>query len=122
MMKSEENTRKSIRRHRQRDALRIWSKLQVRMTMSYVVVSVVTALLLELLLFSIFVFVIARLPFIDQSAMTAARGTAQFYALEAAVQANGTALDPHSTFQAGHPSSLAAPLEVSSNSQPIEVV
>jgi serine phosphatase RsbU (regulator of sigma subunit) len=121
-MKSKENTRKSIRRHRQRDSLRIWAKLQVRMTMSYVVVSVVTALLLELLLLLIFVFVIARLPFLDQSAMTAARGTAQFYALEAAVQANGTALDPHSTFQPGQPSSLDAPVETSSNSQSIEVV
>jgi hypothetical protein len=64
MMKSEENTRKSIRRHRQRDSLRLWSKLQVRMTMSYVGVSVVTALLVELLVVLIFIFVIARLPFV----------------------------------------------------------
>src|SRR5579864_4930280 len=98
-MKSEEHTRKSIGRHHQHDTLRMWSKLQVRMTMSYVVVSVVTALLLELLLILLFVFVISRLPFVDQSTVNAANGTAQVYALEAAVQAGGGALDPHTTFQ-----------------------
>ena len=92
------------------------------MTTSYVVVSVVTALFVELLLILIFVFVIARLPFIDQSATAAAKGTAQFYALEAAVQANGTVLDPDSTFQQGHPSSLAAPVETSSNAPPVAFV
>lgn len=121
-MKSEEKTGKSIGRHRQRDALRVWSKLQVRMTMSYVVVSVVTALLLELLLILIFIFVISRLPFADQEAQAAAKSAAQFYALEAAVQANGNTLDPHSTFQAGHPSSLAAPVGISSNSPSIAFV
>jgi len=120
MMKSEVNTRKAIRR--QRDSLRLWSKLQVRMTMSYVGVSVATALLVELLLILIFVFIIAHLPFVDQNTMTAARDAAQVYALEAAVQGNGTALDPHSTFQPGHPSSLVAPVEASSNSQPIAFV
>ncbi len=65
MMKSEVNTGKSRERHRQQDALRPWSRLQVRMTMSFVLVSVATALFLELLLFLLFVFVIARLPFVD---------------------------------------------------------
>ncbi len=118
-MKGEENVKKSIGRHRKRDGLRVWSKLQVRMTMSYVIVSVATALLLELLLILLFVLVIARLPFVDQNALTTASSSAQFYALEAAVQAGGGPLDPHTTFQAGQPSSLAPPPEAS-NSQMVE--
>jgi serine phosphatase RsbU (regulator of sigma subunit) len=93
--------------------------LQIRMTMSYVIVSVVTALLIELLLSLLFVFVISRLPIIDQNSETVASGAAQVYALEAAVQAEGGALDPHMTFQQGQPSSLAAPEQITSNSQPI---
>jgi serine phosphatase RsbU (regulator of sigma subunit) len=89
------------------------------MTMSYVVVSVVTALFVELLLILLVLLVVARLPLVDLGAQTAAKSTAQFYALEAAVQANGTALDPNSTFQPGHPSSLDAPVEASSNSQQV---
>ena len=110
-MKSEKNVKKSIGRHRQRDGLRMWSKLQVRMTMSYVLVSVATALLLELLLILFFFLVIARLPYVDQATMDTAQRTAQTYALEAAVQANGTALNPDSTFQPGQPSSLVFPGE-----------
>ncbi|HEY6541809.1 MAG TPA: SpoIIE family protein phosphatase, partial [Ktedonobacteraceae bacterium] len=92
-----------------------WSKLSVRMTISYVAVSVVSALLVELLLVMIFFFVILRLPFIDQSTMDSASSAAQYYALEAALQANGNALDPASTFQQGQPSSLTLPPAVATN-------
>lgn len=104
---------------RRREGLRMWSRLQIRMTMSYVTVSVVTALLLELLALLVLVLVISRLPFVAQNTETAASSVAQVYALEAAVKAGGGALDPHTTFQPGLPSSLAAPQQVSSNSQQI---
>lgn len=92
--------------------------LQLRMTASYVVVSVVTALLVELLLIVIFVLVILRLPFVDQSTQDTAGQTAQVYALQAAVQANGNALNPRSTFQSGQPFSLIPPGRTNSNSSP----
>jgi serine phosphatase RsbU (regulator of sigma subunit) len=83
--------------------------LQLRMTFSYVVVSVASALLLELLVVGIFFLVILRLPFVDQSTRIATEQTAQIYALEAAVQANGDTLNPRSTFQPGQPTSLVLP-------------
>ncbi|HEU5228998.1 MAG TPA: SpoIIE family protein phosphatase [Ktedonobacteraceae bacterium] len=94
----------------------------MRMTASYVIVSVVTALLLELLVVLILVFVLARLPGIDQNNLIVAKGAAQVYALEAAVQANGGSLDPHSTLQSGSPFSLAVPEAISSNSQQVAFV
>ncbi len=113
-MKREKGTR---RWSRPSDVLRVWAKLQVRMTASYVIVSVVIVLLLELLAFLIIFFVLARLPGIDQTNLTTAKGAAQVYALEAAVQADGGSLDPRSTFQPGSPFSLAAPEGAVANSR-----
>ncbi|MGH2497041.1 MAG: PP2C family protein-serine/threonine phosphatase, partial [Ktedonobacteraceae bacterium] len=94
---------------RQRREKKAWSKLRVRMTISYVVVSVVSALLVELLLASFFFLVILRLPFVDSATLISAKNTAQLYALEASVQSGGNALDPRSTFQPGQPGSLTLP-------------
>src|SRR6266566_7000524 len=96
-------------RRRQRNTVKIWSRLQVRMTFSYVGVSVAIVLLLELLLSLLALIVVPRLPFVDQGALDSAKQTAQIYALVAAAQAahtGGVALDPHATFQPGQPSSL----------------
>ena len=79
-MKAEEKNRKSV--GRMRKTLKLWSRLQVRMTISYVVVSVVSALVIELLLIMLFVVVLT--PLIDQNIQDMARQTAQSYALEAA--------------------------------------
>ena len=108
-MKSKEQVNKRKRRAHKGEKLKFWSKLRVRMTISYVIVSVVSALLVELLLASIFFLVILRMPFIDQGTLDSANGVAQYYALESALQANGNALDPASTFQPGRPSSLTLP-------------
>jgi serine phosphatase RsbU (regulator of sigma subunit)/anti-sigma regulatory factor (Ser/Thr protein kinase) len=108
-MKSEDKVIKHKDR-RQRNTLRLWSRLQVRITFSYVVVSVAIALLLELLAIVIFLTVLTRLPYPNQTALDAANRTAQTYALEAAVQGGGTALDLRSTFQPGQPLSLNVPV------------
>src|SRR5437868_9626098 len=97
VMKGEGRAGQQKGRKRRGDGLKGWSRLQMRMTFSYVGVSVVTALLIELLIILIFLVVIARLPIVDQSTVDAANNTAEVYALEAAVQAGGGALDPHST-------------------------
>jgi len=108
-LKSKESTRQPAERKRQDDGFKKRRGLQLRMTISYVAVSVATALLLELLLIAVFFFVILRLPVIDSNTLKAAQQIAYTYALEAAVQANGGNLDPRSTFQPGQPSSLVFP-------------
>lgn len=108
-MKTEEKASKRKERIHKDRKLKSWSKLRVRMTISYVVVSVVSALLVELLLASLFFLVILRLPFVDSATLISAKSTAQLYALEAAVQSGGNALDPRSTFQPGQPASLTLP-------------
>src|SRR5579859_8004480 len=84
--------------------------LQLRMTISYVVVSVTIALLVELLLVGILFFVILRLPYMDQNTQDTTEQRAQFYALQAAVQANGDTLNPFTTFQPGQTFSLVPPM------------
>jgi len=108
-MKSEKQVNKSMERTDKGNKLKSWSKLRVQMTISYVGVSVVSALLVELLLAMIFFFVLLRLPFADQNMIDTANQAAQNYAWEAAVQAGGTALDPRTTFQPGQASSLTLP-------------
>ncbi len=114
-MKSNERAREPMERRRQ--GIRFLKKrpgLQLRMTISYVVVSVITALLFELIIIGVFFFVILRLPFVDQNTQDATEQTAQFYALQAAVQAKGDTLNPLSTFLSGQPFSLVAPKSSSS--------
>jgi serine phosphatase RsbU (regulator of sigma subunit) len=110
-MKVEEKTRKPAERKRQRNTLKLWSRLQMRMTISYVGVSVVIVLLVEFLLIVIFFVVLS--PFIDQNFQSIVKKTAQDYAKVAAAQAGGVALNPHSTFKPGQSSSLVLPGNVS---------
>ena len=114
-MRSKGQASKHIILAQKGEKLKSWSKLRVRMTISYVVVSVVSALLVELLLTLLFFFVILRLPFVDQSTYNSATGAAQYYALEAGLQANGNALNPATTFQQGQPFSLSLPPNVTTN-------
>jgi len=86
------------------------------MTTSYVVVSVVSALVIELLLIVLFLVVLS--PLIDQNVQDLARQTAQSYALQAANQGGGVALNPRSTFQPGQPFSLVLPAENVSHQGP----
>lgn len=114
-MRSEEQANNQIEHAHKGAKLKPWSKLRVRMTISYVVVSVVSALLVELILALIFFLVILRLPIVDQGTMDSASSAAQYYALEAALQANGNTLNSATTFQPGHPDSLTLPPAVTTN-------
>ena len=83
-----------------------WSGLQARMTVSYVVVTVVSVLLLEMLVLAIlalFAFSSLSAPIID----TRIKQQAVQYALEASLIAQGEALNPQSTFQPHRAGSLA---------------
>jgi serine phosphatase RsbU (regulator of sigma subunit) len=94
---------------RQTNAVSWWSGLQARMMISYVAATLVFVLLLEMLVSAVVYLAVTRSPLADAVISYAAQQTAQVYALEAAVQAGDAALDPHSTFQPGQPSSLALP-------------
>jgi serine phosphatase RsbU (regulator of sigma subunit) len=104
-MMAEEKNKRSAKRKRK--TVKMWSRLQTRMTISYVVLSVSIALLLELLLIVIFFLVLS--PFIEQYIQGMVKKAAQDYANVAAVQGGEVALDPNSTFQPGQPSSLVLP-------------
>ncbi len=108
-MKSKEKALKRIKQGRQPDEVKKWSGLQARMTLSFVVVTVATMLLLELM-FIVGFFVISSLatvsPFLKEYSLNAAKQNAQLYALEAAGLAKGNAFDPGITFQPGQPASI----------------
>ncbi|MBA2677996.1 MAG: HAMP domain-containing protein [Ktedonobacteraceae bacterium] len=82
-----------------------WSGLQARMTISYVGVTVVSVLLLEMLVLTIllfFAFSSLSAPIID----TGVKQEAVQYALEASRLAQGETLNPQSTFQPHQAGSL----------------
>ena len=82
-----------------------WNGLQARMTFSYVWVTVTAMFLLELLVISLLGFLIAFVysyTVFPQLALQVARQ----YAFVAALQVNGTGLNPQSTFRPGQSDSL----------------
>jgi serine phosphatase RsbU (regulator of sigma subunit) len=82
-----------------------WSRLHVRMTISYLVVATSTALLLELaVVIGLFLAVSALLT---KAVPIMTRNAARVYAVQAALQASNTGLDPRTTFQPGQPASIA---------------
>jgi NarL family two-component system sensor histidine kinase LiaS len=90
----------------------LWiSGLQLRMTLSYILVTTVAVLVVEGLNLALLAIVSsAVLP--DQASqvlMPIVREQAEVYALEAQVQASGPTLNPSSTFLPGEPGTLAPP-------------
>lgn len=90
--------------------MKFWSKLQTRMTISYVFVTLVIVLMLEILVSALVYFALTRSPLLSAIAYYRTQQTAQTYALEASLQANETGLNQGTTFQPGHPDSLNATL------------
>jgi serine phosphatase RsbU (regulator of sigma subunit) len=96
----------------------MWSKLQFRMTISYLGVMVVIVLLLEFLI-GLAISLILSPPVVDSVVSNTSKQTAHAYALAAAVSAGGSTLDPHATFQPGSPSSIALPEDDSPHRIPL---
>src|SRR5258708_35477584 len=94
-------------RNRKGDALKIWSGLRFRMTVSYALTTVAAVLLLEILVGTAVWAVLTFSPLAGFWTTPGARQTAKLYALTASAQAGGGALDPHTTFEPGQPSSIA---------------
>ncbi len=91
--------------HKVGQPLRWWSGLQAHMTISYVVVTVVSVLLLEMLVLVIlaaFTYSSLSAPLLD----TVLKQKAVQYAVVASLQAQGEQLNPHSTFQPHQADSL----------------
>ena len=102
-MKSEEITlKKGTSKGKRR-----WSGLRFRMTVSYALTTVAAVLVLEILFFTTIWAVLTFSPLADSGSLAVATQTAKLYALAAAAQAGGTALDPRTTFEPGQPSSIA---------------
>jgi signal transduction histidine kinase len=83
-----------------------WSGLQFRMAAYYALTTVVAVLLIEIVLSTVIVTLLAYGPLADDEFTRGSRETAQTYAFAAAVQATGGALDPNTTFEQGRASSL----------------
>src|SRR5207245_7725668 len=97
-MKSAERATKLMGGHHKRDAfLKKWSGLQARMTISYVGVTLVIVLLLELLVVMGVIAVLTNPTLVNYLLSNTAQHTAHVYALEASLQTGGPALDTHTT-------------------------
>ncbi len=84
-----------------------WSRLRLRMAISYVAVTLLIVLLLESLAVTIIYFVFTRSPAVGYFTLQSAGNAAQILALQAAVNAEGAALNPATTFEPGHPTTLS---------------
>src|SRR5260370_224185 len=83
-----------------------WSGLRFRMTVSYALTTVAAVLVLEILFFTTIWAVLTFSPFADNGFIAGATQPAKVYALAAAAQAGGAALDPRTTFKPGQPFSI----------------
>ncbi len=83
-----------------------WSRLRTRMGISYVVVTILAALLVEALILSVALFVITQTPMLAYFNLQRVGNAAQEYALRAVVEGGGVALNPNSTFAPGQEASL----------------
>jgi serine phosphatase RsbU (regulator of sigma subunit) len=88
----------------------MWAKLsglQFRMTVSYALTTVAAVLVIEILAGATVWTLLTRGQVADSGMVAGARQIAKVYALAAAAQAGGPALDPRTTFEPGQPSSIA---------------
>jgi two-component system, NarL family, sensor histidine kinase LiaS len=84
-----------------------WSGLQSRITISYALTTIGVVLLIEILFMTTLIMALLYTPLADSETLAEARPTVKLYALEAAVQAQGSALNPQTTFAPGQPFSIA---------------
>src|SRR5579884_2318459 len=83
-----------------------WSGLQSRITISYALTTIGVVLLIEMLFMTTLIMALLYTPLANSETIAEARPTVKLYALEAAVQAQGSTLNPQTTFAPGHPFSI----------------
>lgn len=107
-MKSKDTFRKLKKQpHKQGLFSKKWSRLSVRVTISYVVLSVLNVLLLEFFLGGAVMLVIMFSPIVDLGLQPVALQVARSYASAAKLQGAGASLNAHTTFQPNQPFSIA---------------
>lgn len=84
--------------------------LQFSMAVSYVVITVIIVLFLEILSGIAITMMLTNSSFVDSDTVREAKQKAQVYALEAATQASGAGLPADLTFQPGQRFSIAVPI------------
>jgi hypothetical protein len=77
------------------------------MGISYIVITLFIVLALEALIITAAFLIFTRSPIIGYWTLQRADHVAQIYALQAAVQAEGDSLNPNTTFEPGHETSLS---------------
>lgn len=92
-----------------------WSRLHAKMTFSYVWVTVVSVLLLEVITAITVVSIIIFSPILDNGRIAAAKRQAQLYAASVSEQTKSSSIDVPITFMPGLPFSLA-PYNISTDS------
>lgn len=102
--------------HKQNVLRRKWSRLSVRVTLSYVGVSVLNVLLLELFLGAVILLAVLFSPVIDLGLQPLALQIARSYASAAKLQGGGIALNAQTTFEPGKPFSIAPPSQKQNSS------
>ena len=120
-MKSKATTLKQGISGRKHSSLK-WRGLRFRMTVSYALTTVAAVLLLEILVGTAVWAVLTFSPLAGFWTTPGARQTAKLYALTASAQAGGGALDPHTTFEPGQPSSIALSQGDFSNGGNIQII
>ena len=98
------------------------SGLQVRMALSYALTSLAAALLIEILFGAVIWGVLTFTTLPKTAYMSGARQAAELYALAAAAETTGGALDPTLTFAPGRPHSIALSRDLLTNTTTIPYV
>lgn len=98
------NSKSPFKRQARRDK----RDLQARMTTSYVWVTVLSVLILELLAFT-FIGLVVNPFFAENNLKQIAGRQAEVFALEASILGKGSALDPHTTFLPGQAETIVLP-------------
>lgn len=95
--------------HKQGPFEKRWSRLSVRVTISYVGLAVLNVLLLEFFLGGVILLVIMYSPLTDLGLQPLALQAARSYASAATLQGTGVALNARTTFQPDQPFSIVPP-------------
>src|SRR5216683_334166 len=95
--------------HKQGPFAKTWSRLSVRVTISYLGLSVFNVLLLEFFLGGAILLIITFSPVVDLVLQPIALEVTQSYASTAKLQGAGVSLNTHMTFQPDQPFSIAPP-------------
>jgi signal transduction histidine kinase len=88
------------------------ARLHVQMTLSYVIVTAAIALIGELLLMALLLLFLTHFTLAGKNRQTLATEVAEWYALSASVQANGSRLEPQTLFSPNPPDATGPPADI----------